>query len=161
MSALTAGQIPRVANIPNGGVGIIAASANTVTLGSDTNGATCYTAGAYGGIVRSLTAVTDDTVTINVMLYIYRTKDSAGNTVTGYVIPIGLVNIPLSSGNTNAAKYNVDFLDGNNILGLQIDSQGKRYIELMPSDVLKVGALANLTAAKSCWVRAEGKDFQA
>ena len=160
MSALTAGQIPRVANIPNGGVGIIAASANTVTLGSDTNGATCYTAGIYGSIVRSLTAVTNDTVTINVQLYIYRTKDSSGATVTGYVIPIGLVNVPLSSGNTNAARFNVDFLDGINILGLQIDSQGKRYIELMPSDVLKVGAIANLSSGKSCWVRAEGKDFQ-
>ena len=149
--ALSAGQIPKVANVPNGGVGVIAASSNTVTLGSNTNGATAYTAGTAGGRVMSLTAVTDDTVTVNVFVYIYR-----GSTV----IPLGLVNVPLSSGNTNAARFNVDFLDGINIVGLPIDNTGKRYIPLMPNDVLKVGALANLTAAKTCWVSAHGNDYQ-
>lgn len=149
--ALTAGQIVKLANVPNGGVGVIAGSSNTVTLGSNTNGATAYIAGSSGGRVMSLTAVTDDTVTINVFVYIYR-----GTTV----IPLGLVNVPLSSGNTNAAKYNVDFLDGVNILGLPIDNTGKRYIPLMPNDVLKVGALANLTSAKTCWVHASGNDYQ-
>ncbi len=149
--SLSAGQIPKVANVPNGGVGVIAASSNTVTLGSNTNGATAYTAGTAGGRVMSLTAVTDDTVTVNVFVYIYR-----GTTV----IPLGLVNVPLSSGNTNAARFNVDFLDGVNILGLPIDNTGKRYIPLMPNDLLKVGALANLTAAKTCWVSAHGNDYQ-
>jgi len=149
--SLSAGQIPKVANVPNGGVGVIAASSNTVTLGSNTNGATAYTAGTAGGRVMSLTAVTDDTVTVNVFVYIYR-----GTTV----IPLGLVNVPLSSGNTNAARFNVDFLDGINIVGLPIDNTGKRYIPLMPNDVLKVGALANLTAAKTCWVSAHGNDYQ-
>ena len=152
MADLTAGQIPLVANVPNGGVGLIAASANTVILGSNTNGATIYTAGTKGGRVMSLTAVTDDTVTVNVFVYIYRSTT---------VIPLGLVNVPLSSGNTNAAKYNVDFLDGINILGLPIDNSGKRYIPLMPNDVLKCGALANLTAAKTCWVHGSGNDYQA
>ncbi len=149
--ALSAGQIPKVANVPNGGVALIAASANTVTLGSNTNGATAYTAGTAGGRVMSLTAVTDDTVTVNVFVYIYR-----GSTV----IPLGLVNVPLNSGNTNAARFNVDFLDGINIVGLPIDNTGKRYIPLMPNDLLKVGALANLTAAKTCWVVASGNDYQ-
>lgn len=150
--ALTEGQIPKVANVPNGGVGVIAASANTVTLGSNTNGATIYTAGASGGRVISLTAVTDDTVTVNVFVFIYR-----GSTV----IPLGMVNVPLSSGNTFAAKLNVDFLDGINLVGLPIDNTGKRYIPLMPNDVLKCGSLANLTAAKTCWVHASGNDYQA
>lgn len=149
--ALTAGQIPKVANVPNGGVGLIVGSSNTVTLGSNTNGVTVYTAGAAGGRVMSLTAVTDDTVTVNVFVYIYR-----GTTV----IPIGLVNVPLSSGNTNAARFNVDFLDGVNIVGMPIDNTGKRYIPLMANDVLKVGALANLTAAKTCFVHASGNDYQ-
>lgn len=151
--SITAGGIPKVANIPNGGVALIAASANTVTLGSNTNGLAVYTAAAtYGGRVESLTAVTDDTVTVNVFVYIYR-----GSTV----IPLGLVNVPLSAGNTNAARFNVDFLDGTNILGLPIDNNGKRYIPLMGGDILKVGALANLTAAKTCWVQAQGSDYQA
>jgi len=150
--ALSAGQIPLVANVPNGSVALIAASANTVTLGSNTNGVAAYTAGSKGGRVMSLTAVTDDTVTVNVFIYIYR-----GTTV----IPIGLVNVPLSSGNTFAAKTNVDFLDGVNIVGLPVDNTGRRYIPLLASDVLKVGALANLTAAKTCWVQASGNDYQA
>ena len=148
--SLTAGQIPRVANIPNGGVALIT-TYSTVTLGSNTNGATAYTAGTAGGRVMSLTAVTDDTVTVNVFVYIYR-----GTTV----IPLGLVNVPLSSGNTVAAKSNVDFLDGANIVGLPIDNAGKRYIPLMPNDVLKVGAAANLSGGKTCWVHASGNDYQ-
>lgn len=152
MADLAAGAIPKVANVPNGGVALIAASANTVTLGSNTNGASVYTAAAtHGGRVESLTAVTDDTVTVNVFVWILR-----GATV----IPLGLVNVPLSSGNTFAARFNVDFLDGVNILGLPIDNNGKRYIPLMGSDVLRVGALANLTAAKTCWVHASGSDYQ-
>ena len=150
--ALAAKNIPVVANVPNGGVALIAASSNTVTLGSNTNGASVYTAGSAGGRVMSLTAVTDDTVTVNVFVWILRSST---------VIPIGLVNVPLSSGNTNAARFNVDFLDGINIVGLPIDNTGKRYIPLLAGDVLRVGALANLTAAKTCWVHASGSDYQA
>ena len=149
--ALAAKNIPVVANVPNGGVGLIVASSNTVTLGSDTNGVSIYTASSAGGRCMSLTAVTDDTVTVNVFVWILRSST---------VIPIGLVNVPLSSGNTNAARFNVDFLDGVNIVGLPIDNTGKRYIPLMPNDVLRVGALANLTAAKTCWVSAHGNDYQ-
>jgi hypothetical protein len=152
MSELTAGQIPRVANIPNGGVALITGVSNITVLGVATNGATAYTAGTSGGRVTSLTAVTDDTVTINVFVYIYR-----GSTV----IPIGLVNVPLSSGNTNAARFNVDFLDGINIVGLPIDNTGKRYIPLMANDILKVGSLAGLSLTKTCWVHASGNDYQA
>ncbi len=150
--SLSAGQIPLVANVPNGSVALIAASSNTVTLGSNTNGASAYTAGAQGGRVYSLTAVTDDTVTVNVFVWILRSAT---------VIPLGLVNVPLSSGNTNAARFNVNFLDGANITGLPLDNAGNRYIPLMPNDVLRVGALANLTAAKTCWVQAQGSDYQA
>jgi len=150
--ALAAKNIPVVANVPNGGVGLIVASSNTVTLGSNTNGVSIYTASSAGGRCMSLTAVTDDTVTVNVFVWILRSST---------VIPIGLVNVPLSSGNTNAARFNVDFLDGINIVGLPLDNTGKRYIPLMPNDVLRVGALANLTAAKTCWVHASGSDYQA
>ena len=151
MSALTAGQIPRVANIPNGGVALITGVSNITVLGVDTNGATAYTAGTSGGRVTSLTAVTDDTVTVNVFVWILR-----GATV----IPIALVNVPLSSGNTNAARFNVDFLDGVNILGLPLDNTGKRYIPLLAGDVLRVGSGAVLSLTKTCWVSAHGNDYQ-
>ena len=148
--SLTAGQIPIVANVPNGGVGAIVASSNVVTLGSNTNGATAYTAGTKGGRVMSLTAVTDDTAKINVFVWILR-----GATV----IPIGLVNVPLSSGNTEAARFNVDFLNGANIVGLPVDNAGRQYLPLMPNDVLRVGSALGLTAAKTCWVQASGNDY--
>ena len=148
--ALTAGQIPNLANVINGGVGIL--TGTTIgTLGSNTNGVTIYTAGTKGGRVISLIGNTDDTVTVNVFLYIYR-----GTTV----IPIGMVNIPLSSGNTNAARFPVDFLNGTNIPGLPIDQTGRQYIPLLASDVLKATSLANLTAAKSAYITANGADYQ-
>jgi hypothetical protein len=147
---LTSGQIPKLANVLNGGVGVL--TGTTVgTLGSNTNGITIYTAGASGGRVIALIASTDDTVTINVFLYIYRSTT---------VIPIGLVNIPLSSGNTNAARFPVDFLNGTNIPGLPIDQTGRQYIPLLANDVLKATSLANLTAAKSAWLNASGVDYQ-
>lgn len=148
--SLTAGQIPKLANVLNGGVGVL--TGTTIgTLGSNTNGITIYTAGAQGGRVISLLASTDDTVTINVFLYIYR-----GTTV----IPVGLVNIPLSSGNTNAARFVVDFLNGTNIPGLPIDQTGRQYIPLLANDVLKATTIANLSATRSAWLTASGVDYQ-
>jgi hypothetical protein len=148
--ALTAGQIPKLANVLNGGVGVL--TGTTIgTLGSNTNGVTIYTAGASGGRVIGLIASTDDTTTVNVFLYIYRSTT---------VIPIGLVNIPLSSGNTFAARFAVDFLNGTNIPGLPIDQTGRQYIPLLANDVLKAASLANLTAAKSAWLNASGVDYQ-
>jgi hypothetical protein len=151
MADLTAGQIPKYANVPNGGVGAIVGSANTVTLGSDTNGATIYTAGAQGGRVYSLLGNTDDTVAVNVLLYILN-----GSSVS----PLGIVNVPLSSGNASST-LNVNMLDSTVLKGLPVDAAGNRYIPLMPSEVLKCGALANLTATKTCWVTAIGSDYQA
>jgi len=110
------------------------------------------TASSNGSRVYSLMASTDDTVTVNVFLYIY-----SGSTV----MPVGMVNIPLSSGNTNAARFPVDLLDPTNLPGLPIDNTGKRYIELAPNAVLKCGALANLSSGKSCWVTAQGADYGA
>lgn len=148
--ALTNGQIPIVANVINSGVGVL--TGTTIgTLGSNTNGVTIYTAGNKGGRVISLMASTDDTVTINVFLYIYR-----GTTV----IPIGMVNIPLSSGNTNAARYPVDFLSGTNLPGLPLDNLGRQYIPLIANDILKASTLANLSSTKSAWISAHGADYQ-
>lgn len=148
--SLTAGQIPKLANVLNGGVGVL--TGTTIgTLGSNTNGVTIYTAGALGGRVLSLIASTDDTVTVNVFLYILRSST---------VIPIGMVNIPLSSGNTNAARFPVDFLNGSNLPGLPIDNTGRQYIPLLANDVLRATSLANLTAGRSAWLNAAGADYQ-
>ena len=148
--ALTNGQIPILANVPNSGVAQL--SGTTLgALGADTNGITVYTAGSLCGRVYSLIGTTNDTVTTNVWVYILR-----GTTV----LPIGLVNIPLSAGNTNAARFNTDFLNGINILGLPLDNTGNRYIPLQPNDRIKVSTLANLSATKSAWIVANGADYQ-
>jgi len=149
--ALTAGQIPKVANVLNGAIAVL--TGTTIgTLGSNTNGITGYTAGTSGGRIISIMASTDDTVTINVFVYIFRSST---------VIPIGLVNIPLSSGNTNAARFPVDFLNGTNLPGLPIDNTGRQYIPLIAGDILKFTTLAAVTAAKSAWITISGVDYQA
>lgn len=140
----------RVANVLNSGVAVL--TGTTIgTLGSNTNGTTVYTAGSQGGRIISLTGVTNDTVTTNVFVYILR-----GATV----IPVGLVNIPLSSGNTNAARFVVDFLNGSNIPGLPVDNTSRQYIPLMPNDILRATTLANLSGGTSAWLTAHGQDYQ-
>lgn len=140
----------KVANVLNSGVAVL--TGTTIgTLGSNTNGTTIYTAGSQGGRVISLTGATNDTVTTNVFVYILR-----GATV----IPVGLVNIPLSSGNTNAARFVVDFLNGSNITGLPVDNTGRQYIPLMPNDILRATTLANLSGGTSAWLTAHGQDYQ-
>jgi hypothetical protein len=149
--ALTAGQIPKVANVLNGGVAIL--TGTTIgTLGSNTNGVLGYTAGSQGGRVISVMATTDDLTTINVFVYILR-----GATV----LPIGMVNIPASSGNTNAARFPVDFLNGTNLPGLPVDNTGRQYISLLAGDQLRFTTLANLVAGKFAYINVSGVDYQA
>ena len=150
--SLPAGSLVRVANQPAAGFAVL--TGTTIgTLGSNTNGTTIETAGTYGSRVIALTATTNDTVTINVFLYILR----GGSTV----VPIGLVNIPLSSGNTNAARFAVDFLNGINIPGLPLDNTGRQYIPLLAGDVLRATTLANLSASTSCFIQAMALDYLA
>ena len=133
-------------------VGILNA-ATAGALGADTNGVAVYTAGTYGSRIESLVFNTDDTAAVNVFVYIL-------NSAT--VKPLGIVNVPLSSGNTATAPT-VDALSGSGqaLLGALIDPNGKRYISLMPSDILKVSVLATMTAAKKCHATAMGFDLTA
>ena len=150
--ALPAGSLVRVANQPAAGFAVL--TGTTIgTLGSNTNGTTIETAGTHGTRVIALTATTNDTVTVNVFLYILR----GGSTV----VPIGLVNIPVSSGNTFAARFAVDFLNGTNIPGLPLDNTGRQYIPLLGGDVLRATTLANLTASTSCFIQAMALDYLA
>ena len=150
--ALPAGSLVRVANQPAAGFAVL--TGTTIgTLGSNTNGTTIETAGTYGTRVIALTATTNDTVTVNVFLYILR----GGSTV----VPLGLVNIPVSSGNTFAARFAVDFLNGTNIPGLPLDNTGRQYIPLLAGDVLRATTLANLSASTSCFIQAMALDYLA
>jgi hypothetical protein len=150
--ALPSGSLVRVANQPAAGFAVL--TGTTIgTLGSNTNGTTIETAGTYGTRVIALTATTNDTVTVNVFLYILR----GGSTV----VPIGLVAVAGSSGNTNAARFAVDFLNGTNIPGLPLDNTGRQYIPLLAGDVLRATTLANLSASTSCFIQAMALDYLA
>jgi hypothetical protein len=150
--SLPAGSLVRVANQPNGGVAVL--TGTTIgTLGSNTNGTTIEAAGTYGTRIISLTATSNDTVARDVFVYILR----GGSTV----IPLGLVNVPLSSGNTTAARFAVDFLNGTNIPGLPLDNTGRQYIPLLGGDVLRATTLTALTGGASIFIQSSGLDYLA
>jgi len=135
----------------NVGVGILNA-ATAGALGATTNAVTCYTAGAYGGRIESLVANSDDTAAVNLFVLLV---DGSSN-----VYPLGIVNVPLSSGNSGTVP-NIDLLAGSGVslIGMLIDVTGKRYISIPASWTLRVSTLANMTAAKKCHVTAQGFDF--
>lgn len=148
--ALATNEKPIYARTPNNSVGILNA-ASAGALGADTNGVTVLTAGAAGSRVESIVINTDDTAIVNVFLYILN-----GSTVK----PLGIVNVPLSSGNS-ASIPSVDALSGVGIslLGMKTDPTGKRYLDLMIGDVLKASVLAGMTAAKKAHVTALALDY--
>lgn len=119
------------------------------TPGSDTGGVTIATANAAGTRITGLYCSSNDTAAINLLVYIL---DGAT------VIPLGLVNVPIGSG-TTAGVYNVDMMDPTvGLRGLPIDNNGRPYIDLKGSAVLKAVPLANMTAAKTAWVSWTGAD---
>ena len=153
--SLTTGQIPRVANVPITGRVAIVNATGVVTLGSDTNGQTLLTGDAtYGGQAQVLIISTDDSA-IAPLVHFYIKNGSD-------ITPIGTVNVPVSSGNTLAAKLMVNALDGANILGLRRDNNNNIYIPLGPGDILKCGVLSSApTSGKTVWIKAYGANFQA
>jgi hypothetical protein len=146
--ALTAGQIPVLANVPNSGTAIVQGT-GLGALGADTNGVASYTAGAYGGRVYSILASSNSTSVTNIFVYILR-----GSTV----VPLGLCPVAISAGNVTGTR-NIDFLDGINIAGLPTDNTGKRFVPLQPNDVLKFSPLASLSTFK-VFITCHGADYQ-
>ena len=147
--ALTNGQIPILANVLNSGVAVLT-GATASTVGVDTFGFPAYTAGTLGGRVYSVMASSTFSTTSNIFTYILR-----GTTV----VPLGLVPMAASAGNVTGTR-NIDFLDGVNITGLPIDNTGKRYIPMMPNDILKFASLASLTTFRTI-ITCHGADYQA
>lgn len=146
--ALTAGQVPVLANVPNSGTAIVQGTL-LGTLGSDSNGVSSYTAGSLGGRVYSIMASSNSTALTNIFVYILR-----GSTV----VPLGLCPVAIGAGNVTATR-NVDFLDGVNIAGLPLDNTGKRYVPLQGGDVIKFSSLASLTTFK-VFITCHGADYQ-
>jgi len=151
--SLAAVNIPKYATVLNGGIAKLGDGASTVgatALGVDgiaADAKVCYTAGAFGGMVESLMASTNDTVTVNVFVY-----GLDGATVH----PFGIVNVSLSAGNLGTVP-NVDLISG--LVGLPINSVYKKYIPLRANMTLKVAVLAAMSLNKILWVKSTGVDF--
>lgn len=138
-------EVPKYANIIYKKVAVLNV-ATAGALGSDTNGVLIHTFGAFGGIVAGLKISTDDTAAVNVFLYSKNGTD---------IIPEGIVNVPLNSGNLGTAA-NVDVLAGSGVrpLGDWIEQNGKRVIPCQALHDFKVSVLANMTSGKKCYVTA-------
>lgn len=154
--ALTENEKPTYTTSVFNAVGVLNA-ASAGALGVDTNGVTVYLApspaGAIGTRVESLIINTNDTAIVNVFVYILDTDNTT-------VIPLGIVNVPASSGNS-ASVSSLDALSSSSItlLGIKRDNTGKYYFDLAPAQTLKVSVLANMTAGKKCWVTASGGSY--
>lgn len=148
-------NMPKYATVLNGGIGVLGTGASTVgatAIGIDgiaADAKVTYIAGAFGGIIESLMASTDDTAAVNVIVYLLD-----GTTVH----PLGIVNVPLNSGNLGTVA-NVDILNG--LVGLPVNTQSKKYIPMRAGMTLKVAVLAAMTANKSVWVKTTGVDYVA
>lgn len=136
--AFNPNQIPVYAITPKNSVGNIVNATGIGALASNTNGIAIYTAPTAGARVTSLFLTSSDTANRDFFLYVLN-----GSTVN----PIGIVNVPLNSGNASGVLA-VDGLDPTVVKGLPIDNNGKRYIELMGSAVLKFSALVAVTATR-------------
>jgi len=148
--SLSANQIPIYAITPKTAVGVLNA-ATAGTLGTTTNAVTVFTASASGSRIYSMVFNSDDTAAVNVFVSIV---GSDGTTVK----PLGIINVPLSSGNA-ANVENVDGLLSTVMNGMPIDNTGKRYIEMGASETLRISTLANMTAAKKCYCTVQGADY--
>lgn len=148
--ALNSNQIPKYATTINNDEATLVNGDGAGALGTITNANAVFTSGSSGAILEALTASSDDTSAVNAII----TIDRAGAGTS--IMHLGVVNIPTLSG-TNGSADNVDILDA--IVGLPVNSQGKKYVKLEASDVVYVSALTAVTAAKTVWFSAQGGDF--
>lgn len=118
--------------------------------GSGTTPSTILTAGANGSRLTGLLATMTDTSTHDLVLSLLRSG-------TTYIL--GVVNIPVSSGNTNATPT-INLLGNAQIPGIAYDSNGNPYMDFKAGDVLQAGILTgSLTSAKVLSVIGYGGDF--
>lgn len=106
-------------------------------------------AGANGTKIEAFNVALTDTTTRDVQIY-------ATISATNYLL--GTVNIPLSSGNTNAVP-SVDILRSAQLPGLAYDANGNKYLYLASGTTLSVACTTTVTAAKAITFFAQGEDF--
>lgn len=108
-----------------------------------------YSVGADDAVVKSLMAVSTDSAAKNVQVIV---NDGTNDRV------IGTVPIPALAG-SDGTVVAVDLLNSVYMPGLPIDQNGKRVLPLKGAAVLKVKAVATLTAAKTIDVTSVIEEF--
>lgn len=114
-----------------------------------------FTAGANDSDVKAIIAASNDTAAVNLQLFIVRGA-------VNYLL--GTIGIPAGAGNDGVGA-SIDMLARDTgfipapILGLPLDNVGKPYIPLKSGDTLKIGCVATMTAAKTCYVSFFGEDY--
>lgn len=130
------------------------------TLNSDTNGVIVCPAVTNGSRIVSLYGMTNDAAVGGVNVFLYGFTASGHPQGSNFIRPIGLVNIPLSSANTFAARVHVDMLSPTNLPGIEIDpSSRKPFLLLGRGEALKATTLANLTANAICIISGAKFDY--
>lgn len=112
----------------------------TIASGDTTSKQSIQTGGTNGTRIDAIFCSTDDTTTVNLAFYI---NDGATD------FYIGNVNLPIGSGYTTVAR----------VEALAVLAPALGYLVLPPSYVLKVNAVATMTAAKTTTVVAMGGDY--
>jgi hypothetical protein len=110
-----------------------------LTSASTTALQTLYTAGSNDCVVKSLTATSDDSAAINLKVVI---NDGTTDLL------LGTVRIAATSG-TDGAAATVDILGSSLLPGLPRDLNNRAILPLKNGHILKVGALATMTSAKT------------
>lgn len=139
--------LPMAQSIKTPNAQIIAAGGtNAVQLAYN---AVNYACGAEGGVVKSLTAVSSDTAAKNVQVLI---NDGTNDRI------VGTVPVPALAG-FDGTVIAVDLLNASYCPGLPVDQNGKRVLPLQAGEVVKVKAVAALTAAKTIDVRGVVEEY--
>ncbi len=138
--------------VKTAGTVLSAASAWTPSNTVSTNLVTLLTAGSNGARVTSLVLSSTDSVTRDVFLVL-----DVGGAGTNFVI-LGIVDVLTTSG-TVANILAVDALNSTVTVGMPIDNNGKRIIQLGASDKLWIGVAASMTALKIILAAAQYENY--
>jgi hypothetical protein len=124
-------------------------SAVTIVPADTTTKKTLWTAGSEGGKVTMINSSSDDTATKDLQLWL---------SLSGVDYLLGTKTIPITAGFiTGTPSFN--WLDGIQIPSIPIDRDGQRYLFVPPSGILKVGATATVTTAKTHYITAFGLNY--
>jgi hypothetical protein len=121
-----------------------------ITPADTTTLKTLFTAGADGSSLENIIVTSTDTASKDLQFVI---------TVSAVDYTLGTLTVPANSGFTAAVAVLSVFKHANFISALTIDTNNNTILRLPAGAILKVKALATLTAAKEISVICQGGDF--